>query len=605
MSWLFQSKYPERRPEDVADRDFDYVVVGGGTAGCVLASRLSEDPDVSVLLLERGVANDTFISRVPLVSCDILNPDTGAIGSYCEPLKHLDDRRSLIFRGEVLGGTSRINAMIYTRGSVADYDTWSAMGYPDWSYEKMLPYFLKAENTINQPKPEYRGNSGPLINQTIVPSKWQFDAYRASQKGAEALGFGHIPDANSPEALCDGFATLDCTINENMQRMSTFDAFLSRDIALERHKHLTICTKSVVSRIEFSSEGKTSRAEKVHFHNTDDKNKKDFSVSVRREVIVCSGAIGSPQVLMLSGIGPRKHLEEHEIEVVRNLPGVGSELRDHVSIPVSWEVPVKQSLAYITVSPLRGAWELLKYFFNRTGILSMPLQMSSLYVRSFVLDDKTSEFYSGIPSKPPMSRHGVPSLRTYEHLSDIEIMPLPTNVSDDFDEDKLKLSKTGVFSLLTTLLRPKSRGTVRLASSDPFDRPKIDLGFMADAEDIALAKKAIRLSLRLGEEMKAQDFPLLCGITAPDPAADDVELEKLIRRKARTTYHYSSTCRMAPEDDADAPGVVDDVLRVHGVPNLRVCDASIFPKMLSAHLQAPVVAVAEKCADLIKVDYRS
>ncbi|KAL9095067.1 MAG: hypothetical protein Q9165_002669 [Trypethelium subeluteriae] len=602
MWWPFGLKYPERQPEEVDGKEYDYVIIGGGTAGCALASRLSEDPNVSVLLLERGVANDTWISRVPLISSNILNPETGAVSWYCESMKEVGDRKSLIVRGDVLGGSSRVNAMVYTRGSIADYDSWSSMGHPDWSYEKVLPYFKKAEKVLDQSKSDARGKSGPWINQTIEPANWPFRVVRVVKECAEALGFHHITDTNSTDALCDGFATLDLTIDQNMQRMSTLEAYLPRKTALKREKHLGICTASIVSRIEFS--GKTNpRAERVHFQSTISKSQKTFSVNVEKEVVVCSGATGSPQVLMLSGIGPREHLKEHGIDVVRDLPGIGSDLWDHVSVPVAWEVPIIESLTYLVTSPLKGALEFLKYFFTRTGIFSIPFQVASLFVRSSSLDDQTSEFTPGIPSKPPEPDDSASVLRDYDHLPDIEIMPLATSAMDDLEEHEAQFSKIGVFSLLTTLLRPKSRGTVRLRSADPLDRPKVDLGFMADAEDIALARKAIRLSLRLGDDMKAQGFPLLRGITAPDSAANNAELDELIKRRARTTYHYSSTCRMAPEHDTQAPGVVDDALRVHGISNLRVCDASIFPQIISTHLQAPVVMVAEKCADMMKASH--
>ncbi|KAL9077854.1 MAG: hypothetical protein Q9157_003231 [Trypethelium eluteriae] len=515
-------------------------------------------------------------------------------------MKECDDRKSLIFRGDVLGGSSRVNAMVYTRGSVADYDIWSSMGHPEWSYEKVLPYFKKAEMVLDQSKSDARGRSDPWINQTIEPSNWPFRVVRVAKECAEALGFHHITDTNSTDALCDGFATLDLTIDQNMQRVSTLEAFLPRETALKREKNLSICTASIVSRIEFSREKANSRAKRVHFQSSISKSRKTFSVNVKKEVIVCSGATGSPQVLMLSGIGPRKHLEEHDIDVVRDLPGVGSELWDHVSVPVTWEVPVVESVTYIATSPLKGALEFFKYLLTRTGVLSFPFQVASLFVRSSSLDDQTSEFTPGIPSKPPDPGDGASVLRNHDHLPDIEIMPLATSAVDDLEEHKARFAKIGVFSFLATLLRPKSRGTVRLRSVDPLDRPKVELGFMADAEDIALARKAIRLSLRLGDEMKAQGFPLIRGITAPESTANDAELDALIKSRARTTYHYSSTCRMAPEIDPLAPGVVDDALRVHGIPNLRVCDASIFPHIISTHLQAPVVMVAEKCADMIK-----
>lgn len=193
-----------------------------------------------------------------------------------------------------------------------------------------------------------------------------------------------------------------------------------------------------------------------------------------------------------------------------------------------------------------------------------------------------------------------PSLKT--RLPDIEVMPLATSAMDDLEEHKRHFSKIGVFSLLTTLLRPKSRGTVRLRSSDPHDRPKVDLDLLSDPEDFALARTAVHLALKLGDAIKEQGFPLLRGVSVPESDDSAEDMDKFIRHRARTTYHYSSTCRMASEHDLRAPGVVDESLRIHGTSNLRICDASVFPQILATHLMAPAVMVAEKCASMIKGD---
>lgn len=599
MWWPVNRKYPERCAEDVHTHGYDYIVIGGGTAGCVLASRLSEDPNTSVLLLERGMANDTWMSRVPLVSSNILDPATGATSWYSEPMKHCDGRRDLLFCGEVLGGTSRINGMVYTRGSVADYNAWSSMGHPEWDYEKVLPYFVKAETTLNRPKSKYRGDSGPWINQVFTYLSWPFKAYQVVQQCAVAMGFSLIDDTNSPDALCDGIANLDSTVDQNKQRVSTLEAFLPRATALKRESNLTICTGVIVSQIKFSDYEAEHRAEQVIFQYANSKSKKVFSVKAIKEVIVSSGAIGSPQILMLSGIGPRKHLEEHGIEVVRDLPGVGSELCDHVAIPVAWEVPVTASLTHLATSPLKGALEFLKYIFFRSGILSMPIQVLSLFIRGSSLENEASSFIGEAPAKHAEKGDNTDVTRS-QGLPDIEIMPLATSAMDDLEEHRVHFSKIGVFSLLTCLLRPKSRGTILLRSSNPYDRPKVDFGFLSHPADFAMARKAVRLALKLGDAMNTQGFPLLRGIGVPKPDNVDEETDKFIRHRARTTYHYSSTCRMAPEFDPDAPGVVGDSLLVHGIQNLRVCDASVFPQIITSHLQAPVVMVAEKCASMIK-----
>ncbi|KAL8704107.1 MAG: hypothetical protein Q9201_002721 [Fulgogasparrea decipioides] len=509
----------------------------------------------------------------------------GATSWYSEPMKHCDDRRSLLFRGEVLGGNSRINGMIYTRGSIGDYETWASTGHPEWAYEKVLPYFVKAETAMSRPKSYYRGDS--------------------------AMGFGVIDDTNSPEALCDGISTLDSTVDENRQRVSTLEAYLPLKTTLERADNLSICTGVVVGRINFSASEVGHCAEQVTFQKACAEWDKVFSVKVKKEVVVSSGALGSPQILMLryvrcllSGEGSTYCLDKLILALLKavldlvntwnNMVSRLYEIYQALAIPVAWEVPVTASLSTLAISPFRGALEFFKYVFFRKGILSLPIQVLSLFVRDSSLDDETATLLDGGMDNDTCT----PGFKI--RLPDLEIMPLAVSAVDDLEEHKLYFSKIGVFTLLATLLRPKSRGTVRLGSSNPHDRPKVNLGLLNDPTDFALARKAVRLALKLGDAMKAQNFPLLRGVSVPDSDKSRDNMDKFIRHRARTTYHYSSTCRMASEFDTHAPGVVDDSLRVHGTSNLRVCDASIFPQIIASHLMAPVVMVAEKCASMIK-----
>ncbi|KAF4620148.1 hypothetical protein G7Y89_g14673 [Cudoniella acicularis] len=511
MWWPFARKYPERTPESVDSHEYDYVVVGGGTAGCVLASRLSENSNTSVLLLERGPVNDTWISRVPIISSNILNPNTGASSWLCEPMKHCNGRQSLLFCGEVMGGGSRVNGMVYHHGTAADFDSWAEMGHPEWSYEKVLPFFVKSERTIGQPKSDYRGDSGPWTNKAFPKSAWLFKVSQVFRDIAEGMGFTSISDTSAPDAPPDCIATFDSTVNEKSQRVSTFDAFLPRETALSRENNLTICTKTIVSKIVFSQEenGKKPCAQQIIFKSVDPKNQKVFSVKVKKEVIVCSGAIGSPQVLMLSGVGPRKHLDEHGIKVVHDLPGVGSELTDHIGIPVAWETPVSESLTVVTASLiLKGGLEFLKYLFFGHG------------PKPHINVDETT------PAVPIV-------YNPQEHLADIEIMPLPTSAMDNLEEHKRLFSKIGVLSLLIILLQSKSRGSVRLASSNPHDRPKIDLGILSNPEDYKIARLAVRLALSLGASMKASGFSLLRNLTFDEEEKDDEGVDKFIRERIR------------------------------------------------------------------------
>ncbi|KAF7874309.1 hypothetical protein EAF04_002981 [Stromatinia cepivora] len=516
MWWPLSKRYPECRPEEVDSQTYDYIVVGGGTAGCVLASRLSEDPNVSVLVLERGPANDTWLSRNPLITSDPTISTFGATRWKCEPMKYCDDRRSGVIRGEVLGGTSRINSMIYTRGTKADYDAWAALGHPDWSYDKLLPYFVKSETSLDYKNSVYHGDTGPWITQTFTYFTWLFPVYRALASS------GTFSYCNAPDAPPEGVVALSLTLSERRERVSSFEAFLSKKIALGR-RNLTICTNTLA----------------LHYPTSN----KIFSAKVNKEVIACSGAIGSPQVLMLSGIGLRESLEEHGIKVVHDPPGVGSELTDHISIPVAWEVPAAEPLTSMATSPFRIALELLKYIFFRVGLFSIPVQTLALYVRSrMIKEDSTGIVEAFSKSSDPQSL-----------IPDIELMPLSTSAMDNFDEPEFKniFSKTPIFCVLATILRPKSRGTVRLASDNPHDKPKVDFGILSDASDYSIARSAVRLSLSIGDRMRASGFPLLRNITFPAEKQElDVrnnnteEMDKFIRHRMRTTFHYASTCRV-------------------------------------------------------------
>ena len=265
---------------------------------------------------------------------------------------------------------------------------------------------------------------------------------------------------------------------------------------------------------------------------------------------------------------------------------------------MAWEVPLGESLAMVSTSPvLQGAVEFFKYLFFRTGVLAIPIQTLSLFVRMTSLSADGTELRRDVPHQAPQS--DPPRSR----IPDIELMPLATSAMDNIEEHFRRFSKIGVFSILATVLQPASRGTVRLASTNPHDKPAVEFGILSAPSDLPTARAAVRLSLKLGDAMRAAGYPILRNLTfnpasQEDSAAQSTEeLDKFIRERARTTYHYACSCRMAPEDDL---GVVDDELRVHGLRNVRVCDTSVFPKITSSHLQAPAVMVAERCAEFAK-----
>ncbi|EMR81822.1 putative alcohol oxidase protein [Botrytis cinerea BcDW1] len=425
------------------------------------------------------------------------------------------------------------------------------------------------------------------------------------------MGFSRIPDTNVENASVDGLAMIYNTVTEDRKRNSTFHSFLAKEVALEREKHLTICTNTTVHRIEFSDDNGVLRASKVIFGTSDPTSTKTFEATVKKEVIICSGALGSPQVLMLSGIGPRQHLEEDKIKVIHDLPGVGSNFTDHPSIPVAWEIPISESIIQVAVSPLKAILELGKYLLFRTGIMSLPSQTIGFFIRSQSLNEDatgpriknpSSPNFKSSPTETPPLHHSNPQ----NVAPDIELIPLAVSATDDMEEHQSKFSKMGIFCILATICNPLSRGSVRLTSPSPHSYPAVDFGIFSNPNDIILARRAVHLALAFGKTMLSSGFPLLRPVTFSSESQDlDVEngnheeMDKFIRNRVRNTFHYSSTCRMGSETDENAPGVVDNELRVHGVKGVRIADASVFPKIVSHHTMAPAAMVAIRCADFV------
>ncbi|KAH9926550.1 alcohol oxidase [Epithele typhae] len=545
---------PERLPREVGTPlplsplvppetyTYDYIIVGGGTAGCVLASRLSEDPGVSVLVIEQGPVSNTWASRVPLISGNIYDKSNLSTKLWSQPLRHVDNRYLEVIYGQALGGTTRVNGMLYTRGCPGDYNQWKALGNDGWGYEDLEPYFAKSEKSHSHPESAFRGKKGVWENRNFAESPYKIIDYvdRAMHKS----GVPRIEDANAPDVPAAHTALLDVIQDSGYRRHSAFLAFLP--------PKLTICPNSVVCRDGVRATG-------VHFETLNSR-KADFRyvAKARREVIVCAGAIGSPQVLMLSGLGPNAHLEEKGVAVVVDLPAVGSHLSDHMGVPVAVEVPIEDSLHILEVSPVKAVLELLKYLTVGGGSLARPFQnISSFFPSRLVGPEHT------IATAPAAALDAtVPANRP-----DIELMHLTNNCAD-IDTDGI-----GVFTLMVTLIRPRSEGTVRLATANPRARPDVDLNYLADPADYEPVRRGVRFALRVLDDVRAQGYPVKRDLQVPPDGG---------------------------KDDASLDAVVDTALRVHGVQGLRVCDASVFPEIIGSHTMAPTVAVAEKCADLVK-----
>ncbi|KAJ7450259.1 alcohol oxidase [Mycena galericulata] len=596
--WPFDPNYPALGARDVGSQMvlpldvtegnavYDYIVVGGGTAGAVMASRLSQDPSVRVLLLERGGAVDTWASRVPLLSSAYTIAGSPVYRATAEPLDQLDGRTLTMFRGKALGGGSRINGMGYTRSWAADFDRWSDSGRQGWSYAEVEPFFKISEGYLGKFFSKSHGTDGPW--KTRVLDKLYLNSTMRCAAAIESLGLEIVDDVNTSEAPAVTCAKLQLTLDARSRRCSTFDAFLPRHVALARRANLKICTNTIAGTLHVVEK----RVMGVTFCEERDGEPEPgrmFYARARKEVVLCCGAIGTPQILMLSGMGPKNHLEELGIPVVKDLPGVGSNLQDHFGVSTMYNIPLKDSFHDIRDRPLRAVQEFLKYLIKGDGLFLMPVSPLSVYLQSNLLGEDVSRVESLSPADPAH----LDSTST-ENLPDIEIMPIAFNTTDT----ELPVG-TGVFSFLSVLLRPQSRGTVRLQSTDPLVPPKCELGFLTEPADRAVVRKGVRISRRIAERMREQGYRM-ADLCVPD-SDDDAALDAFMNTSYRTTFHYSATCRMAPEDDA-CPGVVDDRLRVHGVQNLRIADCSVFPDVVANHPMAPAVMVAEKCAHMIQED---
>ncbi|KAI0347244.1 GMC oxidoreductase [Trametopsis cervina] len=578
--WPFSTteRYTTYRPQDLDHQEFDYIVVGGGTGGCVLAARLSEDPKTRVLLIERGPIVDTWLSHVPLLSVDFRAASSPTY-KWKSTSDNLYQSGESLVAGRALGGTSKVNAHVYTRAVPGEYNAWEQAGRKGWGWKSVEPYFKKSETSLTHKYQSHRGSSGPWHNQKL-PDIY-FNINDQFLNAADSLGIHRVPDIHDPSTTPYAAGCFDVTVNEHGNRVSTFDAFLPPTVVNSR-RNLFICPSTIVCRLNIESTPNGLKAAGVYMKpDSTAQGHEEVYVSAKLEVIMCAGAIATPQILLLSGVGPSEHLQSLNIPVVKDLPGVGSNLQDHACIPLIYICPRADTLHELMFSKLLAIREILKYVFFKRGLLLSPNPQVGLFAVSTLLgdDSRTDQSISGADSHSPAN------------IPDIEIVPMPFNA---FDETQLGPAD-GVTTVTCMHLKPKSTGTVRLASLDPLDRPACDLGYLTTPDDYVVFRKMLRLGLEIGRKCREQGYPLR-DLRVP-LSEGDKDLDQYIRDRIRTTFHYSCTCRMAPEAEQ---GVVDDELRVHGIQGLRIADASIFPVIPSAHPQTPVVMVAERCADFIK-----
>ena len=529
----------------MGERAFDYVIVGAGTAGCVLANRLSEDPRNSVCLIEAGAADSHPYIRVPALVGAALTLPQYSWGLETVPQPHLNGRRIPIPRGRVLGGSSSVNGMVYFRGHPKDYDDWAAEGNRGWSWADVLPYFIRSENNTEYAGSPYHGHSGPMgVSSIRGPNPLN----RVFADAMQSLQFRHCDDFNGPTP--EGYGLRQGAIR-NGRRESGVTAFLKPAI---HRANLTVMTEATLARIVLEN-GRASGVDVLTGNETQ-------RVTARREVILCGGAIGSPQMLLLSGIGDGAALQELGITVQHHLPAVGQDYHDHIAANVQMWTTNAQSYGISLKALPRGAWNVLQYLLARRGPFASNVFESHAILRTL----------------PGLDR------------PDIQVVFQPARRN----QNPFPLPLGHGFVLSVVLLHPKSRGSLTLASNDPRAKPLVDPALLSAPDDIEPLVRGLKLTRRL---FAAPAFaPYRATEFLPGASVDsDDSWKDYIRATAATVHHPAGSCRMGTGDDA----VVTPELKVRGIEGLRVADASIFPNLMGGNTNAPVVMVAEKAADMI------
>lgn len=531
------------------EASYDFIVTGAGSAGCAVAGRLSEDGRFSVLLLEAGPKDTYPWIHVPLgYHKTFTNPKVNWMFDS-EPEPELNNRIMYQPRGKVLGGTSSINGMVYMRGNAGDYDEWRQRGCEGWDYDSVLPYFKRAEDNARGPD-DFHGSGGPL---KVTDHRWQPPLAKALHDAAMQAGIPANPDFNGAQQ--EGVGYYQTTISGQARRWSSARAYLKD---AKQRKNLTIATGAHATRVLIEN----GRAVGVEYRTAAGLQ----TARATREVIVSGGVYGSPQLLMLSGLGPAAHLQQLGITVVKDMPGVGSHLHDHFNTYVAYRCSQPVTMNDIAISVPRQILAGMRYVFGRTG----PLASMGLYVGAFMRSDKRLE-------RPDLQINMF--AWAVKERTRAGVIPQPFSA----------------FSLSPVHLKPDGRGTVRLKSPDPLAAPEIRFNFLKSAYDGQALIEGTRICREIARQPALKPFVMEEIMPGADVTAE-ADLKAFIRANGVSNLHPVGTCRMGHGTD----DVVDPQLRVHGIAGLRVADASIMPTIVAGNTNAPSIMIGEKCAAMVR-----